>query len=311
MLTGKVPDSKLATMCSNSKGGKRSATCGSLLFDCEVDDNFGQDCRSSERVPHVSAVIDRLTCLARPSNDFAQKLLLDVRSFKRAQLRDGASEVDAVVLALRLSLVGYNATVRKAIGGGAACFRNLRHEFISVRDDKGEAYIVDPSFREHFQIPHPTATYEAIVSRAPAEFVGTSSSLVPLVQCLSMEMAESFQEQGMALPPWRRAQAIMSKWLPVRSRDVCYSAEASSASDSEGASPEARRHDFSRISDLQMASLASQRCNSKSLLSGRLSARSTSSSGGLKSSAVSVQAPVHWSQPPSYRVKMAAMGTPR
>lgn len=255
------------------------------------------------------------------------QLLEDVRQYKAALQREGCGQ-DAVVLSLRLSLVGYQALVRTAIGGGQACFKNLRHEFVSVRDEEGTEYIVDPAFRDHFQIPHPTRLYQQLLAGVPAEFVGTSSRLVPLVQCLCMEMSESFAARGLTLPPWRRSQAMLSKWLPARSRDTSAAACCSGASDSEGASPDSITDHFSRISELQVTSLAVRRVSSKGLLSDRLSAPAAAGVPGGNAAAttatngssaqglvqqrrsleglVSRQPPVHWSLPPSYTVKPAA-----
>lgn len=226
------------------------------------------------------------------------QLLRDVRVFKRALMRE-ENRVDTVVLATKLMYAGYQATVRHAIGGGPACFRNLRHEFLCVRGDgdyKGADYIVDPNFKEHFQIPHPTPAYEQVLACCSDEFVGTASRLIPLVQCLCTEIANSFEAKGLTLPPWRRAQAMLSKWLPVKSRDVSYN----HSSDSEGASPDTESR-FNRISEGQLACLISQRSGNKSLLSGKLLDRTLNDS-------VSVQPPVHWGQPPTYRVKMGAAG---
>jgi uncharacterized protein (TIGR01615 family) len=119
--------------------------------------------------------------------------------------------------------------VRTALGGGPACFRNLRHEFLTVLgegDYKDVPYIVDPAFKEQFEIPSPSASYAALLELLPTEFVGTSSRLVPLVQNLCSEMVASFEANGLTLPPWRRSQSMLTKWLPSRSRDVCISAGA-------------------------------------------------------------------------------------
>ncbi len=72
----------------------------------------------------------------------------DVRRFKRALLREDGScseRVDVVGLAARLSAVGHAVTIRTALGGGSACFKNLRHVFLRVRGDadfEGAEFIV-------------------------------------------------------------------------------------------------------------------------------------------------------------------------
>lgn len=132
-----------------------------------------------------------------------------------------------------------NQQVRTALGGGPACFRNLRHEFLTVLgegDYKDVPYIVDPAFKEQFEIPSPSASYAALLELLPTEFVGTSSRLVPLVQNLCAEMVASFEANGLTLPPWRRSQSMLTKWLPSRSRDVCISAGAAINADGSGGS---------------------------------------------------------------------------
>lgn len=238
------------------------------------------------------------------------------------------------------ALVGYNVSVRTAIGGGPSCFRNLRHEFLSVTGEdeyKETQLIVDPYFKEQFEIPQPTATYRAVLNLLPQEFVGTASRLVPLVQCLCAEMAASFEVMGLTLPPWRRAQSMLSKWLPSRSRDIAFSSGSNNSvngnsccSDNEGCSPTgcsagSSMSPFSRISDLQIADRVTRQNSSKSLLSGKLgslsgssinncssrglSFRSVSGEGlqqQLTAGIVSKQPPVYKGQPPTYKVKMGA-----
>eukprot|EP00879_Flechtneria_rotunda_P004032 GHRR01004274.1.p1 GENE.GHRR01004274.1~~GHRR01004274.1.p1 ORF type:complete len:275 (+),score=84.02 GHRR01004274.1:497-1321(+) len=204
--------------------------------------------------------------------------------------------VDVVVMASRLSLMGYQVTVRTAIGGGPSCFKNLRHEFLTVAGEdqyKEAEYVVDPFFREQFRIPQPTATYTAVLSMVPEEFVGTASRLIPLVQCLCSEMVTSFEARGLTLPPWRRAQAMMSKWLPSKCKDIPFSTGGSSGgisgtassntcfSDGEGCSPTAidassQHSPFCRISDFQVADRCSKQSSSKSLLAGKFATAGSS-----------------------------------
>ena len=92
-------------------------------------------------------------------------------------------------------------------------------------------FIVEPALRAHFTIPHPSPDYEQMLARAPDVFVGGSCRLAPLVQLLCALMADSFERQGLALPPWRKEAAMLSKWLPApsRTRDVPVVARAHSA----------------------------------------------------------------------------------
>lgn len=317
---------------------------GSLLFPLEVEDEHKAN-DASAFAGRIANLKDRISFLCQPGE---AQLALDVRRIVRADCAaDGT--VDVVAMAPRLSAMGYRVTVRTALGGGAACFRNLRHEFLTVfgeGDYKDVPYIVDPCFKEQFEIPQPTATYAAALELLQPEFVGTASRLVPLVQCLCAEMAASFEAMGLTLPPWRRAQSMLSKWLPSRSRDLCFNDNSSSSPACEsvpGSSPAADvagSSPFSRISDHQigrqgsirsllsgkLTSSASTGSTSSSAGSSRMSSRSfsdcsssssiacsqASSNGRSMQSAqqqlgmVSRQPPLYQGQPATYKVKMGA-----
>ncbi|KAG2441490.1 hypothetical protein HXX76_003112 [Chlamydomonas incerta] len=205
---------------------------GSLVFDFEVASSVdtrvsfgGQPSALSGQLhqlfEHLAREKEKLQFIATPASLFEGKLLRDVRYFLKEE-----SDTDVILLATKLSAVGYSVNVRTALGGGgtAGCFRNLRHEFLTVRGrgvgEEAAEFIVEPRFREHFFIPHPTDEYTEMLAAAPDVFVGTSARLVPIVQLLCALMASSFERQGLTLPPWRRTGSMLSKWLPNRSRDT-------------------------------------------------------------------------------------------
>lgn len=170
------------------------------------------------------------------ASNSAPQLCRDVSALKRALLRESDArqpDVDVVALASRLDGIGYAVSIRTALGGGDACFRNLRNEFLCVAgegDFEGVTFVVEPFFREHFEIPHATATYRAVLAATPEVYVGTSAHLVPLLQLLCAQMKDCFDDNGLTLPPWRRAAALQSKWLPRRSRDTRVSSPAGCSS---------------------------------------------------------------------------------
>ena len=57
-------------------------------------------------------------------------------------------------------------------------------------------YLVDPKFREQFQIAHPSPRYEALLAAVPAWFVGSEERLIPLVELLCAEMSAAFRATG-------------------------------------------------------------------------------------------------------------------
>lgn len=72
--------------------------------------------------------------------------------------------------------------------------------------------VVEPHFRENFSIASATSTYRRLLGAAPGEYVGSVSRLAAIVELLSEGVKRAFAEQGLPLPPWRRAKSVMSKW---------------------------------------------------------------------------------------------------
>lgn len=72
--------------------------------------------------------------------------------------------------------------------------------------------IVEPKLREQFEIAQPTEAYRQLLDYLPREYVGSPSRLRSIVEAVSHAMAEAFKAQDLALPPWRRASAALSKW---------------------------------------------------------------------------------------------------
>lgn len=183
------------------------------------------------------------------------QLKADVQFFTRSTADRCA--VDIVDLACDLASLGYEIKVRYAEGGGANCFKNLCHEFILVKvlalelrvyalpdaapvradnacqkfgitsavsmqatgDSKGCDVVVECGFHDHFRIPCATAAYSKLFNQLPAVYVGTTENMSPLVDVISREMARSFLEEGVTMPPWRGSKALMSKWIPQRAID--------------------------------------------------------------------------------------------
>lgn len=86
--------------------------------------------------------------------------------------------------------------------------------------DSDHVFIVDINFREQFDIAHKTASYERVFEFVPKLLVLREDRLTPVVRRLSQELAESFHETGFPLPPWRKVDSLLSKWLPRKSMDT-------------------------------------------------------------------------------------------
>jgi uncharacterized protein (TIGR01615 family) len=95
----------------------------------------------------------------------------------------------------------------------------VRHAFIACagRADGSAAHacLVDPAFREQFEVGQPTAAYAAALAAAPAVFVGSALRLQALASALCREIVAAYAEQGLSLPPWRKPTAMFSRWFDV------------------------------------------------------------------------------------------------
>ena len=82
--------------------------------------------------------------------------------------------------------------------------------------------VVDPCFKEQFEIAHVTPRYDCVLSEVPATFVGTEEQIIAVVQIMSKEISRAFQQAGATLPPWRHTASMLSKWQPRKSEDLSF-----------------------------------------------------------------------------------------
>ncbi|GLI70506.1 hypothetical protein VaNZ11_015413 [Volvox africanus] len=171
--------------------------------------------RCYAKMPELTRIVERLQLLSTPCNEFGRKIH---QAVCEAVPRYG-TEISS--LAVAMAALGFDVVVRKCNRDairGVQMFSCLRHEFLVVRGTSGHLngveFIVEPSLRQHFSIPHASPEYEFILNNVPDIFVGSSCRLVPVVQLLCALMADSFRREGHTLPPWRRDAAMLSKWLP-------------------------------------------------------------------------------------------------
>ncbi len=209
----------------------------SLMFDMEDthDDKELQrmNGRYEDTMPS-QASLDRLRTLVEPEDDDEEMLAMHVNYALNHSLERCGGEMDTVELGERLRTLGYTVTLRTAlggdsIGGSASCLRNLRHSFLAVTLPNStesaspgveKVFIVDPKFLDQFEIAHSTSRYDAVLSLLPSAIVLSSERLADTVSVLCEEMARAFEKTGTPLPPWRQANAMLSKWQPRRSEDV-------------------------------------------------------------------------------------------
>lgn len=201
----------------------------SLLFEME-DAEENPSSIDALSGPPEGDVIARLHTLLDPWTDQEYMLNLHVRIATDEAAKRGEGHLTVAQLADTLRKLGYPVKLRTALGGGwgGACLRNLRHSFLAVTLNPGSAstspttttVLVDPRFREQFEIAHPTPRYARILAEVSGELVAPAERLSKAVDLLCAEMAVAFATTGTPVPPWRQPAAMLSKWQPRRSEEV-------------------------------------------------------------------------------------------
>lgn len=214
---------------SARRGSAGSGAMGkvpSLLFDLEDLGEGSQHPPAHDAADEASAddVMAKLSALLEPWSEPEYMLLLHVRFAREDAAKRGAS-LTVPELADTLRRLGYAVKIRTALGGGSggACLRSLRHSFltVSVAGPSGSlSYVLDPRFREQFEIAHATPRYSRVLAAVSPEVVCSQDRLNKVVELLCSEMASAFAQTGTPLPPWRQHAAMLSKWQPRRSEEV-------------------------------------------------------------------------------------------
>jgi len=125
--------------------------------------------------------------------------------------------LNALACALRVN--GFRAAVCCSLECEAVR-RPLCHCFIRISSPATPPYgsmgvVVDPAFREQWETPRPTPRYLALLSSLPDMCVVYEHALPTVVELLSSELALSFLGNGLEIPPWREASAMLSRWQAV------------------------------------------------------------------------------------------------
>ncbi|TKY51947.1 Xaa-Pro aminopeptidase pepP [Spatholobus suberectus] len=111
-----------------------------------------------------------------------------------------------------LSSLGYDSSICTSKWDKTPSYPAGEYEYIDVVVE-GERLIIDIDFRSEFEIARSTGTYKAILQSLPFIFVGKSDRLRQLVAAVSEAAKLSLKKKGMHVPPWRRAEYMLAKWL--------------------------------------------------------------------------------------------------
>lgn len=153
---------------------------------------------------------------------------MGLESFKddsrAAEVREGGLET----LALRLKMEdpvrfrGLDVAASDSSADVADACKRLAHSYLWLppfSTNHGEVYasmdervIIEPNLRSHFVVGRASSAYKRLVDALPECFVGSYAQLTEVVHFVSTHMMASFRESGMDIPPWRRPEALTSKW---------------------------------------------------------------------------------------------------
>lgn len=68
--------------------------------------------------------------------------------------------------------------------------------------------------------------YRSVLKALPRVLVLAESRLYHLVEALSSEVAQAFQDSGLTCPPWRDVQVLLDKWLCKTPVDLTVDSDA-------------------------------------------------------------------------------------
>ncbi|KAG5125667.1 hypothetical protein JHK82_026502 [Glycine max] len=137
--------------------------------------------------------------------DVARIVEKNGKSFKR---KDDLRKV----VAEALSSLGYDSSICKSKWEKTSSCPAGEYEFIDAIVE-GERLIVDVDFRSEFEVARSTGTYKAMLQSLPFTYVGKSERLTEIVAIVSEAAKQSLKKKGMHVPPWRKRDYMLAKWL--------------------------------------------------------------------------------------------------
>ncbi|GAB4817767.1 hypothetical protein N2152v2_004813 [Parachlorella kessleri] len=175
---------------------------------------------AAKEIAGACETLEQLSWLLEPSSDVEKLLKLHIKVARKCTPN---GQLDPETLKGALEQAGYTAKLHAPAGKK---LHGLRHEFLTVclpdgGDSGSSTYVVDPNFRDSFVVAHPTTRYSAVLAGLDQEVVATQACLRRAVTILGRELAQSFTEQGVPVPPWRTQQALLSKWQLQHSPGGC------------------------------------------------------------------------------------------
>ncbi|CAL5208000.1 unnamed protein product [Lathyrus oleraceus] len=168
------------------------------------------------------------------SNDSLKSLIPCVTVEERNLLADAAKIVEKnskvykrkedliKIVSEALSSLGYDSSICKSKWEKTSSCPAGEYQFIDAIVE-GETLIIDIDFRSEFEIARSTGTYKTILQSLPYIFVGKKERLKQIVSIVSEAAKQSLKKKGMHVPPWRKRDYMLAKWISpsaARSKQV-------------------------------------------------------------------------------------------
>lgn len=182
---------------------------------CNGNCTDASDDKESEPSDHSSSdACDLLKSLVPCVNVCERKLLAETeRILDRNKMRKLRDSVCRRILTEGLISLGHNASICRSKWEKSPCFPGGEYEYVDVVSEGGERYIIDIDFRSEFEVARGSKAYRAVLETLPAVFVGESDRIEMIVKVVCDAARESLKQEGMPLPPWRKAEYVKAKWL--------------------------------------------------------------------------------------------------
>ncbi|KAM7253106.1 hypothetical protein ACFE04_025724 [Oxalis oulophora] len=86
------------------------------------------------------------------------------------------------------------------------------YEYIDIILEDQKRVIVDMDFNSQFELARPTEFYKELINTLPVIFVGSEDKLNKVISLLCSAAKQSFKENDLHFPPWRKSNYMQSKW---------------------------------------------------------------------------------------------------
>ncbi|ONK70095.1 uncharacterized protein A4U43_C05F30210 [Asparagus officinalis] len=155
------------------------------------------------------------TRIKRRTEEIIRKMQSTTESHRDSALR-------AIVDHLRD--LGYNSALCKSKWRRSPDIPSGEHNYIDVvveskTTKKGPVrIIVEPNFKQEFEMARGNTEYNALVSVLPEIFVGKPERLRHVIKIMCGAAKKCMKDNKMHIAPWRKHKYVQSKWLGTRER---------------------------------------------------------------------------------------------